>query len=253
MSATCARPGPWGCTMASAPLLEVFCSVQGEGPFLGVRQVFLRFAGCNLACDYCDTAVKPEPHCRVERIPGSGEEELLKNPLSAELLKELVESYGKVHSVALTGGEPLLHADLIRALDVAVPLYLESNMTLPEEAAKLRRRLSFVAGDFKVREVLHGSRRSYEEVREATIASFRVLRSTRRRYTFCKLILPSRFNAEEVLTNVEAVARYINMAVLQPVWQCPPPGQELLALQAELLDIVETRIIPQTHKVLAMR
>jgi organic radical activating enzyme len=197
--------------------------------------------------------VEAEPHCRVERIPGSGEEELLKNPISAELVPELVESYGKVHSVALTGGEPLLHADFIRALRLNARLYLESNMTLPEEAAKLRRRLSFVAGDFKVREVLHGERRSYEEVREATIASFKVLRSTRRRYTFCKVILPSRFNSEEVLASVEAVARYINMAVLQPVWQHQLAKQELLALQEKLLDIVETRIIPQTHKVLAMR
>jgi len=239
--------------MVSATLQEVFCSVQGEGPLLGVRQVFLRFAGCNLACDYCDTAVKPKPNCRVERIPGSGEEELLENPLSAELLKELVESYGKVHSVALTGGEPLLHADFIRELRLDAPLYLESNMTLPEEARKLRRRLAFVAGDFKLKEVVHGTRRSYEELREATIASFKTLRSTRRRYTFCKLVVPRRFDAAQVVENVEAVSKYISLAVLQPEWQRPPSPKELLALQAELLDVVETRIIPQTHKVLAMR
>ena len=126
-------------------------------------------------------------------------------------------------------------------------------MTLPEEARKLRRSLAFVAGDFKLKEVVHGTRRSYEELREATIASFKTLRSTRRRYTFCKLVVPQRFDAAQVVENVEAVSRYISLAVLQPVWQHPPSPKELLALQAELLDVVETRIIPQTHKVLAVR
>jgi len=65
--------------------------------------------------------------------------------------------------------------------------------------------------------------------------------------------VPRRFDAAQVVENVEAISRYISMAVLQPVWQRPPPARELLALQAQLLEVVETRIIPQTHKVLGMR
>ena len=34
---------------------EIFESIQGEGPFVGVNQLFLRFCGCNLNCNYCDT------------------------------------------------------------------------------------------------------------------------------------------------------------------------------------------------------
>ena len=39
----------------SAPLLEVFASIQGEGHHVGEPQVFLRLAGCPLRCAWCDT------------------------------------------------------------------------------------------------------------------------------------------------------------------------------------------------------
>ena len=38
-----------------AKIKEFFTSIQGEGPFVGYKQLFVRFCGCNLSCKYCDT------------------------------------------------------------------------------------------------------------------------------------------------------------------------------------------------------
>ena len=39
---------------------EIFESIQGEGPYIGVNQLFIRFSDCNLHCKYCDTDFKSE-------------------------------------------------------------------------------------------------------------------------------------------------------------------------------------------------
>lgn len=88
-----------------APVAERFASINGEGVRAGRLAAFVRFAGCNLACSYCDTAWANEPACDVELM-------------STEAIAEFVREAG-VLCVTLTGGEPLLQPvvpDLVRAL-----------------------------------------------------------------------------------------------------------------------------------------
>ena len=67
---------------------EIFESIQGEGPFIGYKQLFIRFCGCNLNCRYCDTDFDKE----------SSKE------YSIEELVSICNQKKDCHSVSLTGG-----------------------------------------------------------------------------------------------------------------------------------------------------
>jgi len=75
-------------------ICEIFTSIQGESTLQGVAAVFVRLAGCNLACSYCDT-----------EYARSGGEEMS--------LEEIIGRVGemKPRYVCITGGEPLLQRD----------------------------------------------------------------------------------------------------------------------------------------------
>lgn len=77
-------------------LHSIFYTIQGEGPFTGERAVFVRLAGCNLQCPWCDTEYTEGR--RIIPIEDLGE----------RVVKE-VKSRGLTplgHLVVITGGEP---------------------------------------------------------------------------------------------------------------------------------------------------
>jgi organic radical activating enzyme len=75
--------------MNKYPLVEIFKSLQGEGRNMGRPVVFVRFAGCNLKCPWCDTDVSTRFESTLE-----------------ELLSEI--RFFNLKSVIFTGGEPSL-------------------------------------------------------------------------------------------------------------------------------------------------
>ncbi|TGC07005.1 7-carboxy-7-deazaguanine synthase QueE [Methanolobus halotolerans] len=231
-----------------APVSEIFCSVQGEGPYVGSRQAFVRFSGCNLSCSYCDTPTGSPGMSRFEEKSGSGSFSYLENPLSGDAVERMVASFGNIHSVSLTGGEPLLHAEFISGLNISKPLYLESNMTLPHMAKKVRDKLSYVSGDVKM--IPPSSVEDFDDHIERTIECFRVLKNTKNRDCFCKIVITKDTDADDIEGVVGAISGYISCLVLQPVSQAEslPKQGYLLDLQEKLLDNVDTKIIPQTHR-----
>ena len=72
------------------PVVEKFYSLQGEGLFMGTPAYFIRFAGCNLRCEWCDT----KESWQTDSVPLIEQEELVQ-AIPCE-------------RVILTGGEPTL-------------------------------------------------------------------------------------------------------------------------------------------------
>lgn len=103
---------------------EIFLSLQGESTSAGLPTVFVRFAGCNLRCRYCDT-----------RYAYTGGEEIGPTALAQRLA-----TY-PFRRVCLTGGEPLLQprAELQQLLDLlgGWEVSIETNGSLPLEALRL--------------------------------------------------------------------------------------------------------------------
>lgn len=91
---------------------DVFYTIQGEGPYSGQPALFIRLAGCNLACTFCDTEFETK----------------------AETLRPIAEIVGDIGAhftdqqrrfVVMTGGEPLRQNFVIlaeRLLDAGTEL-----------------------------------------------------------------------------------------------------------------------------------
>ena len=76
------------------PVMETFTSVQGEGTFSGVPSFFIRLAGCNVGCVWCD-------------VKASWDSEGHPKKSVRELIDSATASNAKV--VIITGGEPTMH------------------------------------------------------------------------------------------------------------------------------------------------
>jgi len=127
-----------------APVLEVFASRQGEGVCINDPQIFVRFGGCNLACDYCDTP---------ESIPfKSGRMHSVEQLLTR--VDRAAESSPECKTVSLTGGEPLLHASFLEAFIPRLRargfnIFLETNGTLHAALTRIAVGCDWIAMDFK--------------------------------------------------------------------------------------------------------
>src|SRR4029079_16089760 len=83
-------------------IAEIYRSVQGEGLLTGVPSVFVRTSGCNLRCWFCDTA---DACWRAEG-----------RDMSMDEVVAQIEEWDARH-VVITGGEPMLFAELIPLCD----------------------------------------------------------------------------------------------------------------------------------------
>lgn len=126
-------------------VVELFDSIDGEGIRTGQAVTFIRLAGCNLRCGYCDTLYalfgEKEP-CRYTEMS------------LEEILQKVNPQYRRI---TLTGGEPLLHpgADLLvsRLLEDGYEVNIETNgaLSLPDFLTRIQKPQNlFFTVDYKL-------------------------------------------------------------------------------------------------------
>ena len=104
-------------------VVEIFYSIQGEGLRAGQATIFIRLAGCNLDCDFCDT--------KYARDPQSGEEMTIDAIIGAAKLASLDCQW-----VCITGGEPYhqnLRSLTHRLKQYGYKIQIETNGTIFQE------------------------------------------------------------------------------------------------------------------------
>ncbi|NTV49722.1 MAG: 7-carboxy-7-deazaguanine synthase QueE [Geobacteraceae bacterium] len=138
---------------------EIFSSIQGEGMLAGRRQIFVRLTECNLDCRYCDTDFEKTDMGRLESNPGSGRFINIPQPLPLNKLSAIVNDWqsqlpGAHHSVSVTGGEPLIHADTLAEwlpeIRKTLPIHLETNGTMYSALRQVKQFVDYISMDIKL-------------------------------------------------------------------------------------------------------
>jgi organic radical activating enzyme len=231
--------------MKKANIVDVFSSFQGEGIYLGVKQIFVRFWGCNLRCGYCDT-----PESRdVRKKRTIGIEELM------ERVVQLEKSHGRHHSVSITGGEPLLQAGFLKTFLESLKrrnmgIYLETNGLLSGPLNKVVENVDVVAMDIKLRSST-GGRAHWSAHR-----NFLSICAKEEKDVFVKVIVTNVTNRSD-FANAVALTALVDRRIPFVIQPATPVGKVEPGMMQVFYDdafskLNTVRVIPQMHRILGV-
>lgn len=227
---------------------EIFSSIQGEGPYLGVKQIFVRFGRCNMHCGYCDELEK----MKAENFSVYSLDQVLAEVDNFEKEK------GAHHSVSLTGGEPFFYTPFLcnllpRLKERGITTYLESNGTLPGQLKEVIRWCDIIAMDLKPS--------SSTGDRDFTREHEEFLRIAIEKEVFVKIVVTPTTALGEIkecirlVKNVNAKLPFIFQPLSDPFGINTTSlklieNQFFAEAKKELFDV---RVIPQMHKIWGVR
>lgn len=238
-----------------AEISEIFSSVQGEGREIGRPFLFIRFSGCNLSCNYCDSRYTMKSPAVLSGEIGT-QSFHFQNPLGSDDLISLLQEADYPTWLSFTGGEPLLQAEFIESLFPALKkkkLLLETNATLPEKLTeKMISRIDVVSADVKLPSVagLDCLSKTEEFLSKLGLANFVTLKAVFSKETPDEEIESALFLSEK-LHQVNP-----NMALIfQPITRnnLPEIGENLESIVKRIERVsFECRIVPQIHPILGL-
>lgn len=213
---------------------EVFYSFQGEGPWIGYPQIFVRFYGCNIHCAYCDEPdyIKDRHAYTADRVLAEMQPFLKQNP----------------HSVSITGGEPLVQVGALKTLlpQMPLPVYLETNGILAKAVAEIADWITYFSVDYK-----NGFSREFSDFMQ-------VLKG--RQNVYVKYVLLHDFPEEEMKKMLATMATLDPMPlVIQPVTPFADVKEKATlqdiqkAYDLARCYLPDVRVIPQAHKMMGLK
>lgn len=233
--------------MKQAYVSEIFPSIQGEGIYIGIPQVFIRFSGCNLRCNFCDTVFAQQVSSVCKIYPLLKKPFTIKNPISPNQLKEIIEDYRnyKYNSISLTGGEPLLQVDFLDDFlhNINSKIYLETNGIKYKALKKIINRIDIIAMDIKLPSQVQGKSYFLQHKKFLNLAT--------KKNVFVKIILTNNIDIQEfklAIKTIYSVSPYIPV-----VLQLPYKEKINFEIISKYINIAkeklqDVRFIPQMHK-----
>ena len=215
----------------SIKIREIFTSIQGEGPYVGQKHIFVRFCKCNLNCAYCDTDFNSQ-NAKDYNID--------------DLALNLADNDAEV--ISFTGGEPLLELDFLKEFlseyksKLNKKIYLETNGTLYKNLAQIIDYIDIISMDIKLQSAT-GQKNLFFENEE-------FLKIAQKKETFIKVVFDENISDDEIEKTTTLAKKYNTLLILQPKMPINK-GLDLDNIYNKFYKKYKNiRLIPQVHKYL---
>lgn len=221
--------------MKTCKISEIFESIQGEGLNIGQKHLFIRFLGCNLSCEYCDTKICDDNKAII----------LTKDALFGEIIRY------DANIISLTGGEPLMQSEFLREFlkeyksPMKKQIYLETNGSLPFRLRDVIDYVDIVAMDIKL-ESATGEKNDFSVNDEFLLVA-------RDSNVFAKVVFDENITEKEISAIANLGLKHGIEIILQPKMPISKNLDMTGIFQKLYSKYSRICLIPQTHKFLNLQ